>query len=79
MKIKFDILNQEVDLTDTLTNEHRKKWYFKNCLPKIPEDTKIEDLTEQQKISLVKLAIYEGYLETEDLCNLSHQNFKIHE
>lgn len=79
MKIKFDILNQEIDLTDTLKNENQRKWYFKNSLPKIPEDTKIENLTEQQKINLVRLAIYEGFIEQEDLCNLPIKSYKIHQ
>ena len=79
MKIKFDILNQEIDLADVFKNENQKAWFFKNSLPKIPETTKIEDLTEQQKISLVKLAIYEGSLEQEELCNLPNKSFKIHE
>ena len=79
MKIKFDILNQEIDLTNIFKDETRKAWYFRNCLPKIPETTKIEDLTEQQKISLVKLAIYEGSLEQEDLCNLPIKSYKIHQ
>jgi len=79
MKIKFDILNQEIDLTETLKDENQRKWYFKNSLPKIPENTKIEDLTNKQKVSLIRLSIYEGYLDQEDLCNLPHQDFKIHE
>lgn len=77
MKIKFDILNQEIDLTDVFIDEQRKKWYFKNCLPQIPEETKMDDLTDAQKISLVKLSIYEGALEQEDLCNLPNKSFKI--
>jgi hypothetical protein len=79
MKIKFDILNQEIDLTDVFKDENKKVWYFKNCLPKIPETTKIEDLTEQQKISLIRLAIYEGFIEQEDLCNLPIKSYKIHQ
>lgn len=77
MKIKFDILNQEIDLTNVFIDEQRKKWYFKNCFPKIPEETKMDDLTDAQKISLVKLSIYEGALEQEDLCNLPNKSFKI--
>jgi len=79
MKIKFDILNQEIDLTDVFLNEQRKKWYFNNCIPKIPEETKIEDLTDDQKISLIKLDIYEGALEQEDICNLPNKSFKINQ
>lgn len=79
MKIKFDILNQEIDLTNVFKDENQKAWYFKNSLPKIPEDTKIENLTEQQKISLVRLAIYEGFIEQEDLCNLPIKSYKIHQ
>jgi len=75
MKINFNILNQEVDLTRVLSD--RKEWWFNNSIPKIPLETKIEDLTDQQKISLVKLAIYEGYLDTETLCNLPNKNFNI--
>ena len=33
--------------------------------------------TDEQKISLVKLAIYEGFLDTEMLCNSPHSSFKI--
>ena len=75
MKINFNILNQEIDLTRVLAD--RKDWWFNNSIPKIPLDTKVEDLTNTQKISLVKLAIYEGYLDAEILCNLSHESFKI--
>lgn len=75
MKINFNILNQEVDLTKVLSD--KKEWWFNNSIPKIPLETKIEDLTDQQKISLVKLAIYEGYLDTETLCNLPNKDFNI--
>jgi|688.fasta_scaffold1672212_2 hypothetical protein len=77
MKINFNILNQEVDLTRVLSNENERKWWFNNSIPEIPLETKIEDLTEEQKISLVKLAIYEGYLDNETLCNLPNKSFKI--
>lgn len=76
MKINFNILNQEIDLTDVL-NSDRKEWWFNNCLPKIPIETKIEDLTKEQKISLVRLAIYEGWLDSEMLCNLPQKCFNI--
>lgn len=75
-KINFNILNQEIDLTEVL-NSDRKEWWFTNSSPQIPIETKVEDLTNDQKISLVKLAIYEGWLDTEILCNLSHKSFKI--
>lgn len=76
MKINFNILNQEIDLTDVL-NSDRKEWWFNNSFPKIPIETKIEDLTKEQKISLVKLAIYEGWLDSENLCNLPQKCFNI--
>lgn len=76
MKIQFDILNQEIDFTEVFKSE-RKQWWFANCRPIIPPETNIEDLTEIQKISLIKLAIYEGYLGDELLCNLKHDSFKI--
>lgn len=75
MKIQFDIINQEVDLSNAIQND--KNWWFNNCYPKIPLETKIEDLTNEQKISLVKLAIYEGYLDSQKLCNLPNKDFKI--
>jgi len=75
MKINFNILNQEINLTRNLAT--RKEWWFNNAIPKIPLETKVEDLTDEQKISLVKLAIYEGFLDTEMLCNLPHSSFKI--
>lgn len=77
MIFKFNIINQEIDLSNIMADEQRRKWYFKNSLPKIPEETKIEDLTDKQKISLIKLSIYEGALDQEELCNLPHQSFKI--
>jgi hypothetical protein len=67
MKINFNIINQEIDLTRELND--RKEWWFNNAFPKIPIETDIKDLTNEQKISLVKLAIYEGYLDEETLCN----------
>lgn len=73
MIINFNILNQKVDLTEALKD--RKEWWFKNT--NIPENTKIEDLTDEQKISLVRLAIYEGDLDSEILCNLPLKSFKI--
>ena len=76
MKIQFDILDQEIDLTEVL-NSDQKEWWFKNSFPPIPVETKIEDLTDAQKTSLVKLAIYEGYLDSEFLCNLPNKSFKI--
>lgn len=48
MKINFNILNQEIDLTDVLNSES-KIWWFNNCSPKIPIETKSEDLTKEQK------------------------------
>ena len=51
MKINFNILNQEIDLTKALAG--RKDWWFNNSEPLIPIETKIEDLTDSQKKSLV--------------------------
>lgn len=79
MKINFNIIDQEIDLTSIFNDEKRKQWWFNNSLPKISIETKIEDLTEENKKSLVKLAIYEGYLDSENLCNLPNKNFKINQ
>ena len=76
LKINFNILDLNIDLSHIISSG-RMEWWFNNRLPKIPLDTKIEDLTNDQKISLVKLAIYEGFLDTEELCNLPHKSFKI--
>jgi hypothetical protein len=75
MTINFSISNQSLDLTYALAES--KDWWFNNALPKIPLETNIEDLTNDQKISLVKLAIYENYLNTEHLCNLPNNSFTI--
>lgn len=77
MIITFNIINQTIDLTNTLSDNKRKEWWFKNCWPSIPLDTKIEDLTEEHKKSLIKLAIYEGYLDSENLCNQPNKSFEI--
>ena len=58
MKINFNILNQEIDLTEALSR--KKDWGFNLSEPPIPLETKIEDLTDSQKKSLVLLAIFEG-------------------
>ena len=76
MIVKFNIVNLEIDFTDRLSNS-RKEWWFNNCFPKIPVETKIEDLTDNQKVSLIKLAMYEGYLDQEVLCNMSSYFFTI--
>lgn len=76
MKINFNILNQEIDLTDVLNSES-KIWWFNNCSPKIPIEIKSEDLTKEQKISLIKLAMFEGWLDTENLANLPQKYFHI--
>jgi hypothetical protein len=75
MKINFNILDQEIDLTIALTQN--KEWWFNNCNPKIPIETKVEDLTNEQKILLVQLAIYEGHLSEETLYNLPNNLFII--
>jgi len=76
MKINFNILNQEIDLTSILNSDWKIFW-FNNCSPKIPIETKSEDLTKEQKISLIKLAIFEGWLDTEKLANLPQKYFHI--
>jgi hypothetical protein len=75
MIINFDIIDIKVDLTRALTKD--KDWWFSNSLPQIPLETELKDLTDDQKISLIKLAIYEGYLDSNTLCNASHNNFKV--
>jgi hypothetical protein len=75
MKIKFDILDLEIDLTDAIYDEKRKKWWFENA--NISLDKQIEDLNDDDKKKLVKLAIYETYLELEDLANWPITSFKI--
>ena len=75
MKINFNILNVEIDLTNYL--ELDKNWLFNNCDPKIPLNTEIEDLTDENKKSLIPLAISEGLLELEIIYNLPKESFQI--
>lgn len=75
MKIEFNILNLQIDLEYAL--KENKEWWFRNSTPQIPIDRKIEDLTEENKISLVKLAIYEGFLESDNLANMPKKSFNI--
>lgn len=77
MKINFNIKNLSVDLSYVFENENTKKWWYNNVSHKIPFDTKPEELTDSQKISLVKLAIYEGLIEEEDLWNTPSESFEI--
>ena len=77
MKIKFSII-QEFDIEQIIKNEKEKKWFWKNSLPSIPEETRPEELTDAQKIALIKLLIYEGWLGREDdLANLPDSNFAL--
>lgn len=75
MIIKFDITGLEVDLTHIGVEPATKDWWFRNA--KISVDKNIEDLTEEDKINIVKLAIYENHITNEDLCNLPNKYFKI--
>lgn len=75
MNINFNIINVEIDLTNYLKVD--KDGLFNGCDPKIPLDTKIEDLTDENKKSLISLAIYEGLLELEMLWNLPKESFQI--
>jgi hypothetical protein len=75
MIIKFDITDLEIDLTDTLKEDRIKEWWFRNA--KVSVDKDIEDLTEEDKINMIKLAIYEDHINDENLCNLSSKHFKI--
>lgn len=75
MVIKFDITDLKVDLTHISIEPATKDWWFRNA--KISVDKNIEDLTEEDKINIVKLAIYEGYITIEELCNLPNNQFKI--
>jgi hypothetical protein len=68
MKIKFDILNQEIDLGYVFKNKPLKSWYFSNCNPSIPIATKQEDLTHAQKVSLINLAM-------KDLTEYTNESF----
>jgi len=77
MNINFNIINQKLDLTSVLKDSTRKEWWFNNTIPKIPLETKSEDLTDSQKISLVKLAIYEGWFDIEMISNLPDTSFQI--
>ena len=75
MVIKFDITDLEINLNYEFQFNHRKEWYFKNA--KIPIDKKIEDLTDDDKIKLVKLAAYEGSFDKEDILEADSKQFKI--
>lgn len=75
MIIKFDITDLEIDLTDTLKENHSKDWWFRNA--NISVDKNIEDLNEEDKINIIKLAIYEDHINDEHLCNLLNKHFKI--
>ena len=77
MKVKFNILNQEIDLTNMFIKYESKEWWFRNCRPTIPLETKHEDLNNEQKIALIKLAIYEERISTESLCNLTNECVQI--
>ena len=77
MKVKFNILNQEIDLTNLFIKYESKEWWFRNCRPTIPLETKLEDLTNEQKIALIKLAIYEERISTESLYNLTNECVQI--
>ena len=75
MRIKFNILDLEVELA--LEDDQRKKWWFNNANPKIPLEKKLEDLTEDEKISLVRLALFENHIDTEELANLHKSQINI--
>jgi hypothetical protein len=76
-KIDFDILNQSIDLDFLLIDTKQKNYWFSNTSPKIPIDTEIEDLTDDQKIALIRLAIYENYLDIEMISDLPNESFNI--
>lgn len=75
MILTFSIDTLKIDITEILIDDYSREWWFKNC--KIPLNTKVENLTEENKIQLIKLAMYENYLSIEELCNLSNNNFKL--
>jgi hypothetical protein len=76
MVIKFDITDLEVDLTYPLTHHNTiNGWWFRNA--NIPLDRKLEDLTNEEKVRLVTLAIYENYITIEDILELDDKQFKI--
>ena len=77
MKINFKFTNLEVDLSYPFSNKKSKEWWFSNCIPSIPLDAKEEDLTDSQKKSLIKLAIYEGQIDSESLCNMDSELIEI--
>lgn len=77
MKIKFSI-TKEFDIEQIIKDEEQKKWFWKNSFPSISEETRPEELTDAQKIALIKLLIYEGWLGREDdLSNLPDSNFAL--
>lgn len=77
MKIKFSI-TKELDIEQIIKDEEQKKWFWKNSFPSISEETRPEELTDAQKIALIKLLIYEGWLGREDdLANLPDSNFAL--
>ena len=77
MKIKFSI-TKEFDIEQIIKDEEQKKWFWKNSFPSISEETRPEELTDAQKIALIKLLIYEGWLGREaDLSNLPASKFAL--
>ena len=77
MKIKFAI-TKEFDIEQIIKDEKEKKWFWKNSFPSISEETRPEELTDAQKIALIKLLIYEGWLGREaDLSNLPASKFAL--
>lgn len=77
MKIKFSI-TKEFDIEQIIKDEEQKKWFWKNSFPSISEETRPEELTDSQKIALIKLLIYEGWLGREDdLSNLPDSKFAL--
>lgn len=75
MVVNFSITGLSYDLSKMFYDDKHKKWYWKNA--NIPEEVSIQDLTDEHKESLARLALYEGMIEIEEMFNLPKGSFKI--
>ncbi len=73
MKIKFSLNAISVDLTNAFKCD--RYWWLRNC--DIDPTKTDEQLTDDDKKKLAKLAIYEGHVDTEQLANHPDKNITI--
>ena len=77
MKLQFSI-TKEFNIEEIVKDEKKRNWFWRNSFPPIPKETKPEELTDVQKLALIKLLIYEGWLGKEDdISNLPDSNFNL--